>query len=182
MPNIKEAYSSAMKRVNPEGLAISTTVAYASLGFIVPMEAGITYAIHEAAKVTDQSALGLGIAAVVGITNAVSVAVETRTLEKKKYSASPIGSALTAATGKPLASSIGEHIFNNVQLSILNPINAVAVVSNNPSLLVQSMAATSIALSLWDIPINSLILRGKIDPLVDGMRSVRKAVWGRIRK
>lgn len=167
-------YSSTEKRVNPEGLAASTAIATASIGTIVPMEAGITYSIHEIAQRTDPNLLNFGIAAGLVAANAVSIALDAKALRRREFSASPIGTLFYAGSGKPLVSSVGEHIWNNVQLNLLNPINGIAVYNNDPQLLSESAVATSLVITLWSGPINHLIAEGKADPLINTMKKFRR--------
>lgn len=176
-----ELYRNARQRVNPEGLAISTTISTASLGVIVPMEAGITYVLHEVGKEVDPNILKFATIALLGIANMASVAIEAKTLKKKQYSSSPIGSTLNVATGKPLLSTVGELAFNHAQLTVFNPINAVAIANSDSQLLAESVAATSFTLSAWSIPMNTLILQGRIDPVVNKMREARQWIWGGIK-
>jgi hypothetical protein len=176
-----EVIRNARERINPEGFAASTAISTASWGTFIPMEAGITYTIHEIAQQTDPNALKIAIAGGLGIANAASIALEARALRRKQYSASPVGTTLNIATGRPLISSVGEHVLNNVQLNLMNPINAVALLNNDPQLLSESVAATSFAITLWAGPINHLIAEGKADPLINTMKRVRQATWGRFK-
>jgi hypothetical protein len=177
-----EAFRSARHRINPEGLAASTTLSAVSPFTMIPMEAGVTYAIHEAANITDPNLLKLAVIGILGIANAVSVNTEVDTLRKKNYSASPVGSALNIATGKPLLSSIGEHAVNYAQLSMLNPINAVALINGDGRLLLESAGATSLALTIWLTSMNTLISQGRIDPVVNRIKKTRQTIWSKIRK
>lgn len=88
----------------------NTTLSLASHAVMIPLEAGITYVVHEAGNDVDQTLLKILAIGIIGIANMASVAVETKTLQKQGYSASPVGSMLNTLTGKPVIASVGEHI------------------------------------------------------------------------
>lgn len=181
MPNVRERYHSAKGRINPEGLAVTSAIFTASIPSILPIEASLTTASHILSSgnpdLTRTALAGVSLAL-----NAASIALESRVLRKKDFSASPYGSAFNIMTGKPTFSSALEHAGNHVYLQLTNPINAIAVYNHDDQLLVDSIIATSLTIPAWFIPFNALILSGRIDPFVNKMRSVRESVVGRIKK
>lgn len=180
MPNFREAYRSAKGRINPEGVAVTSFIATASIPSMLPIEIGLTTAIHEMAR-GDPNLVRLTAVVLSGAANAASVALEARALKKTEYSASPGGTALYIMTGKPEVSSALEHGLNYAQLTLINPINAIAIYNNDAQLFVDSLIATSLIIPLWNLPFNGLIVQGKMDSIVNRMRRGRKSIWGRIK-
>lgn len=175
MSKVIEAFRSAKKRINPEGLAISTTIAVSSLPVILPLEGITTYAMHEFSKDADPDVFKFLTIGILGLINAVSIATETKALQVDHYCASPTASGLNVATGRPFASSFLGHAINYAQLFVLNPINYAAVFEQNTQLLTESAVGTSVALTVWLTLMNALILQGKIQPVVDSMRKARQS-------
>ncbi len=155
---------------------------FASPAAIMPMQAGITYAVHEFGKEVSPDIYRIFVIGAIALINAISVATETKALTEKKYSSSPISSTLNIATDKPLVASLGSNAINYAQLSVLNPINAGALLTENGSLLLASAASTSIALGLWRTIMNTLIMQGKIDPVVNNIRKARETFTKRFKK
>lgn len=181
MPSLKERYRSAKSRVNPEGVAVTSSIFMASIPSIPALEVCLTTVTHILSSGTPDLARAtlIGIS---GVANVASVALEARALREKKYSASPYGSAFNIMSGKPVASSALEHVGNHIYLQLTNPINAIAVYNRDDQLLVDSIIATSLTIPVWFIPFNALIVSGRIDPFVNKMKRIRESVSGRIRK
>lgn len=175
MPNFIEAYRSARQRINPEGLAFSGAVTLSSPAVMLPLQAGITYAIHEIAKEANPTLLKFVAIGVLGIANAVSVAVETKALTNENYSASPVATSLNILTGKPLLSSIGGHFVNYAGLSVLSPIEAV--ISGNNKVLLEGAVATTLTLPAWFTSLNTLVLTGKTRPFIETVAKARKRIF-----
>jgi len=182
MPNIKEAYTNAKQRINPEGLAFTAASNVTSYVIFPPMEGAITYAAYEAANHLDQDLLKFFAVGLLGIANAASVGIESKALEHDNYSASMTSSTLNIVTGKPLVSAIGGHIGNYVGLTIFNPLNIFALSTKNYSLLLESEGAASVALTSYFITLNSLIINGKTQPFIDRVRKVREGITKRVRR
>src|SRR3989339_836804 len=127
MSNVLEAFKSARQRINPEGLLVSGACSYVSPAVMIPLEAGLTYAVHELAKDTDPNLLKIGVIGALAVANAVSVITESKALQRREYSASPVASALNILTERPLISSITGHLVNYAGLSVVNPINLAAI-------------------------------------------------------
>lgn len=166
MPTPIESFRSARQRINPEGLAFSGAAALASPAVMLPVQAGLTYAIHEISKETDPTLLKFIAIGILGIANAVSIAAETKALNVDNYSAGPISSTVNILTGKSYLSSLVGHVANYVQLSIVNPINAAALITGNNQLLMESEAATALTFTGWSISMNALILTGRTRPVI----------------
>lgn len=180
-PNPKRWWNDAKGRINPEGIAVTSSITLASIPAILPIEIGLTAAIHELSSGSPD--VGRFSAVVFsGVANAASVSLERRALREKEYSASPVGTTLNIMTGRPVLSSVLEHLGNYAYLTTTNPINAVAIYNQDAQLLIDSLIATSLTLPLWYMPFNKLILAGKIDPFVNKMKSIRESISERIRK
>lgn len=178
---VKQRYDSAKERINPEGLAVTSSIFLASIPSILPIEATLTYAIHELSGDNPDLARA-ALVGVSGVANIASVALESRALKEKEYSASPYGSAFNIMTGKPVVSSVLEHAGNHAYLQLTNPISAIAIYNSDSQLLIDSIIATSLTIPLWFIPFNALILSGKTDPFVNKMKSVRESAMRKFRK
>lgn len=176
MSRFRESLRSARERINPEGAIVSTTISAASNAVMLPMEAGLTYLVHEATAITDPTLLKLAATAALGVANLASVRTQAKALKEKEYSASITGSTINILTGKPLLSSVGEHLLTYGILFFTNPINAVALISRNNELLMESAAASSFAYTFWATTWNRLIVNGRADPIVEKMRSARHSI------
>lgn len=181
MPSVRERYHSAKSRINPEGVAVSSSIFMASIPSILPIEAGLTTAAHYLSAGTPDLAR-LTLIGLSGAANIASVALEARSLREKEYSASPVGTSLNIMTGRPMMSSALEHLGNQAFLTLTNPINAIAVYNCDDQLLVDSLIATSLTIPVWFIPFNALIISGRTDPFVNGMKRIRESVLGKIKK
>lgn len=181
MSKFIESYKAAKSRINPEGLLVSSAITATSNMVMIPMEVGITYAIHETSIITDPNLLKLFAIGIIGIANAASVKIQAKALEAKQYSASPVASTLNIMTGKSLLSSAAEHGFTYGVLNTLNPISATAIATGDSELLIDSIAATTMTYPIWAILNNSLILSDRIDPVINKMRNVRKGFSRRLR-
>ncbi len=182
IPSVKERYVSAKGRINPEGLAVTSAIFTASIPSILPIEASLTTAAH---ILSNNGSPDLTRSALVGVSlalNAASIAIESRVLRDKDYSASPYGSAFNIMTGKPRLSSALEHAGNHVYLQLTNPINVIAIYNHDDQLLVDSIIATSLTIPAWFIPFNLLIASGRTDSFVNRMKRVRESAVNKIRK
>jgi hypothetical protein len=182
MPNLRESYRAARQRVSFEGLSVSTTIAFGSNAVMIPLETVITEGIHQVGTVTDPNLFTFGGLILLAAANAISIRAEAKALREKLFSASPVASTLNIMTGKSYVSALGEHAFSYTTLSVLNPINAVAIINNDHQLLAESVGATLLAYPLWLTSMNTLISQGRVDPVVNGIRRVRKSVWAKIKK
>lgn len=180
MPNVIESFRSARRRINPEGLVFSASVTAASTAILPAFSAGVTYAVHELAKETDPTLIKILAIGILGILNGASVTVETKALRSKEYSASPVSSTLYVLTGKPLLSSLGGHAINYAQISVLNPINIFSVATKNNELLVESEGSAAFILTIWLASLNTLVLKGKTQPFVNGVKKVRQVIGEKI--
>lgn len=181
MPSVRERYHSAKGRINPEGVAVTSTIFTASIPSILPIEAGLTTATHLLSSGTPD----LARATLIGVSfvaNAASIALEARNLRERQYSASPYGTTFNIMTGRPVMSSALEHAGNHVYLQLTNPINAIAVYNHDNQLLVDSIIATSLTIPVWFIPFNALIASGRIDPFVNRVKKVRESIAQKIRR
>lgn len=177
MSRFTEAFRCARQRINPEGLAVGAALSYISPAVMIPMQAGLTYVIHEIAQDADPDIFKICAIGLLGIANAISVGAETRTLRSNEYSASPVASTVNILTGKPLVSSIGSHLVNYAQLSILNPINAAAIWNQDTQLLAESASATSLTLTAWFTGLNILLSRGKTKEVIRGIQTARGVIF-----
>ncbi len=181
MPRFVESYRSARDRINPEGVVVATTMGAVSFPLMIPLEASITAAIQEFTN-GEPNLARLGVIAASGLANAASITIESRALREKEFSGSLGGTTWNIMTGKPRLSSTLDHLANYGLLTVANPVNAVAIYNSDSQLLIDSLIASSIVIPLWDIPVNTLIVKGKIDPVVKKMRSIRESLVNKFRK
>jgi hypothetical protein len=182
MSKVKEALYSVRRRAHPEGVAISGTLMPASLMIMAPIGAGLTYAAHELGQSIDPNTMRVIAIGVIGIANAVSSAVQSRALREHGYSSSFSANLFHTMTGRPFLSAVGAHIGYAAQLALLNPFNYAALVNGDEKLFMEGMGASVVASTTWSTTMNTLIHRGKIEPVVRTLRNVRKAVFRRKEK
>ncbi len=180
MPNAIETFRSARQRINPEGLAFSGAVTLSSPIVMLPLQAGITYAVHEASKEANPTLLKFFTIGILAVANAASIAAETKALAKENYSASPVASTLNILTGKPLLSSLGGHLFNYAGLSALSPIEAAIV--GDKKVLLEGAIASSLTLPIWFTSLNTLVLTGKTRPFIETVARMRRVVEKKFKK
>lgn len=186
MSSIIEAFQRAKHRINPEGLEISATLTGASIFVIPPLQAALTSVLHEISREVPPDVIKLGAVGILACLNAASIIVESRTLRKKQYSASPIASTINVATGKPILSSALGHIVNFAISSGLNPVNIVNIVSlmagDQGRMFAENAVGVGLALGLWNIGFNTLILNHRIDPVVKVMKNAQQAISKRFQR
>jgi hypothetical protein len=186
MPDIRERLQQAKQRINPEGLAVSGTLAGASILAIPTVQAALTYSINEFSKEIPTDAIKYTALGILACTNLASIAIESRTLKKQQYSASPIASSINVATGKPVVSSALGHTVNFIQSYGLNPVNLISVGSllagDQGRLFAENAIGVGVALGLWNIGFNSLISNNRIEPIVGKMRDIRQTISERLHR
>ncbi len=178
MFNVRENFRTMQQRFNPEGLAVSATLASASPFAIVPLHALLTIALHETGKEVHTDTLKYIAVGLLGFSNMISSFVESRALQRYNYSASPTASTIHMMTGHSFLSSGFVHMSNFATFFLFNPVNAYAFVSGDERLLTESAASVALALTSWRTAMNTLILKGKIQPVVRTIRTTRKSVAG----
>ena len=171
MSRAKESFSSAVSRIHPEGIVIAQT-----FGFITPWVAGPTserlastiHQFHE--RVDPDLARTLTIAALVAITYVISVARENRTLNKRRYSASATTNYLNVVTGRPAVSSAGGHVLGAAQLLGLTTAAELLFSGGSKQLLTEGVPAALITTAGVRTTMNTLVLRGWAEPLVQRIK------------
>lgn len=187
MSRVREALQQAKQRINPEGLVISSTLTGASIFAIPTFQAALTYVLNEISREVPTNIIKLGAVGILACVNAASIVVESRTLRKKQYSASPIASTINVATGKPILSSSLGHIINFAQsYGLINPVNIAntiqLIAGDQGRMFAENAVGVGLALGLWNIGFNTLILNHHIDPVVKGMRNARQAISKRFKR
>ncbi len=186
MVNIIETLKQAKKRINPEGLAISATLEGASILAVPALQIALTYTINEISKGIPTDLIKLTALGLLACVNIASIIVESKTLKKQQYCASPGVSIVNIAIGKPVVSSILGHGANFLRTYVLNPVNFANVISmmsgDQGRLFAENALGVGLSLGLWNIGFNSLILNHRVDPVVKKMRNIRETVSKHFRR
>lgn len=182
MFNVKENFRAMQQRFNPEGLAVSATLASASPFAIIPLHALLTIALHETGREVPTHTLQYIAIGMLGVSNIVSSYVESRALNGYNYSASPTASTINMMTGHAFLSSGFVHMSNFATFFLFNPVSAYAFVNGDGRLLTESAGSVTLALTSWRTAMNTLILQGKIQPVVKRIRTMRRSVTGIFKK
>lgn len=171
---VKQKIKEVGDRIQPEANAISVGLALGSGPLLTVAQGAMTVGLHELLKGGDLSTVGLVAIGLVAIGNAISFAVELKTLKEKGYSNNPISNGLYILTGSRVATALISHVYHLGLLSVVNPAHAVNLPSmiggDQGRLLMENTAAVSTALSLWNIGTNTLIRQGRIDPVINSMK------------
>lgn len=188
MPNLREAYGGVKRyiqgvnsRIKPEGQGISLGLALGSGYLITATQLALTGVLHEGLKNSDLTAVGLVAFGLLAATNAISVAIEIKTLKEKGFSNNPPSNFLYVATGNPYVSAIGSHLYHIALHSVLNPghfFNMSSLEEDQGRLLMESTGSVNSVLASWNIVTNTLIRKGKIDPVIDSMKAARNVTVG----
>ena len=188
MPNIREAVGGVKRyiqnvnsRMKPEGQGISVGLALGSGYLITSAQLALTGVLHEGLKNSDLTAVGLVSFGLLALSNAISVAVEIKTLKEKGFSNNPPSNFLYLATGNEYVSAIGSHLYHIALHSVLNPghlFNLSSLEADQGRLLMESTGSVNTTLATWNIITNTLIRKGKIDPVIDSMKAARNVTVG----
>lgn len=177
---VKRKVKEVGDRIQPEANAISVGLAVGSGPLLTVAQGAMTVGLHELLKGSDLSTVGLVAIGLVALGNAISFAVELKTLKEKGYSNNPISNGLYILTGSRVATALISHVYHLGLLAVANPAHAVNLPSmiggDQGRLLMENTAAVSTALSLWNIGTNTLIRQGRIDPVVNSMKKVGASI------
>ena len=199
MSNLREVYSKAKTKFaeNKKGFGISLALAGASGAVLIPAQTLITFGLttvlkHNASPIPTMI---IGLAAL----NVTSIAIESMTLDMKKFSNNPPSSILDVlikdSTKRvplikdyPILASIFvstvSHLYHLMPVGLMNPYLPSNIQSllmgDNGKLFIENFASISAALALWNIATNTLILNGKVDSLVNTINKVGKKLKSRV--
>jgi hypothetical protein len=180
MPTLREKFKDAQARVKPEKLAISTSIAGISIFSIVPLQSLLTLAIHEAGEEYSTSVIKILAIALIGIAGVSSIAVETKVLKEKEYSASILGTTIHIATGNSLTAAISDHMVNYLTTFGINPVHAfniaAAASGDGGRLFYENASAVAITLAAWNIVFNTLIWQNSADKVVNTLQRLKAKV------
>lgn len=139
-------------------MAISGTLEGASILAVPALQVALTYVINEISKGVPTDLIKLTAIGLLACVNIASIAVESRTLKKQQYCASP-------------------------GVSIVNFANVISLMSGDQGrLFTENALGVGLSLGLWNIGFNSLILNHHVDPVVKKMRNVRETVSKHFRR
>ena len=165
-------------KVTPEGYLTAQAL---GLALTVPgyfLAGGLTSGIHELREHVSPETLRTLVIATIALVNTLSTIRESKTLTEKGYSASPSSTLLHYGAGgrKSLRSSAGGHLAGAVQLYLIHPGTAFAAINTDPGLFLESAAASLIVTPALRTGANTLVLKGKAEPLVRAARPLGNAI------
>lgn len=163
MSTFLEKYEAAKQAVHPDKLLIAGAIAMLSVPVLVPLQSFLTYLVHESGEKISTEWMQILAVAIIGIANAISIAVETKALEEKRYSASPMSTALKVLIKNSLGISTVGHIINFVQIYLANPVQILNFLTlqtgGSNRLFFENAIGVTLALSAWKLIFNALILQ-----------------------
>lgn len=117
---------------------------------------------------------------VLGLSTLASIAIEARTLQKEKFSASYVSTLTYIAIKNPVRASSLAHVVNLAKAYFSNPMHIFSLITalsgDGGRLLTENTAAFALTLGLWHIATNTLILKGKTKPLTNGIKKIRTGI------
>jgi len=105
--------------------------------------------------------------------------VDRYALRKKGWDISIVGCITQAFSGRPTLSAITEHAINYI--GPLNFVNIGAIVTGNFSFLIDNIMTAPFVLAPWYIGMNLVIGHGQADRVLDPIRKIEDATWGKIK-
>jgi hypothetical protein len=160
------------QRFNPEGSTLAVSIDIASI-FILPVaQALIAINLNTGIDITDPK-----LAVATALTG-ISVIAARYSLSKKGCDISAVGCIAQAITGKPTLSAIAEHAINYI--GPFNLVNIGALVTGNLPFIVKNITAAPFVLAPWCIAMNTLIGHGQADRVLNPIRKIEDATWGKI--
>lgn len=169
MNRLLERYEAAKQAVHPDKLVIALGIAVLSLPVLVPLQSFLTYLVHESGEQLSTEWMQILAVAIIGLANAASIAVETKALEEKRYSASPMSTTLKVIIENSFGIATAGHIINFLQIYLANPVqilNFITLQSGGGNrLFFENAIGVTLALSAWKLIFNGLILQVDTDVL-----------------
>lgn len=176
MEALIKKYNAAKEAAHPDKILIAGLIAASSVPAIVPLQIFLTYLTHETSKDISPEGIQILAVAIIGLANAISIAVETKALEKKQYSASPMSTILKVFIGNSLGISSAGHMINFVQIYLANPVHLLNFLTlqagGGNRLFVENAIGVTLSLSLWKLIFNGLILLIDIDKLKEPAKKI----------
>ncbi len=204
MSKLREIYEGAKVKYhkNKKGVGISIAFAGISSAFLVPTQIALTAGVAEAVNhfgTTPLALLAYGLIAL----NSVSIAVESATLVKHNYSNNPPSSILNimvkdTADKIPIVKDVFKkcpiipavfvsavsHAYHLLPVGVMNPYlysSIKSVLSDDKKPFLENFGSISVALALWNIASNTLILRGSADKAADKILEMGRKVKSRVK-
>lgn len=202
MSKLKELYEGAKAKYHKhkKSVGIGTAFALVSPAFLIPAQTVLTAGVSEAVKnfgTTPLALLAYGLIAL----NAASIAVETAALVRHNYSNNPISSVLNIMVNDtseripvikdvfkkypvvPAAFvSLASHAYHILPVGVMNPYlpsSIRSLLSEDKKPFLENFGSISVALALWNIGTNTLILRGMANKVTDKIIDVKDKVANR---
>jgi|GEM_PF-4674699 len=169
MQNFLEQYEAAKKAVHPDKILVAGMIALLSVPVIVPLQAYLTFLTHEVGENISPEWIQILAVAIIGLANIVSVALETKVLDEKGYSASPMSSIFKVFIKNSMGIASAGHAINFSQMYIANPVQLLNFLSlqagGGNRLFFENAVGVTLALSLWKLVFNGAILYFDIEVL-----------------
>ena len=178
MFTLLEKYNSAKQAIHPDKLLIAGAIATFSLPVLVPLQSFLTFLVHESGEKLSTEWIQILAVAIIGLANVASIVVETKTLEKKLYSASPMSTALKVFIKNSLGIATAGHAINFAQIYLANPVQILNFITlqtgGGSRLFFENAIGVTLALSAWKLIFNSLILQVDISVLRESTKGIFK--------
>jgi hypothetical protein len=95
----------------------------------VTFQAYLTFLTHEIGENVSPEWIQILAVAIIGLANLISVAVETKTLNEKGYSASPMSSVFKVFIKNSMGIASAGHAINFAQMYLANPVHLLNFLS-----------------------------------------------------
>lgn len=182
MSTFIEKYEAAKRAVHPDKFVVAGGIALLSIPILVPLQSYLTYLIHESGEQLSTEWLQILAVAIIGLANTISIAVETKALEEKQYSASPMSTTLKVFIKNSLGIATAGHAINFAQIYLVNPVHLINFyslqVGGGSRLFFENAIGVTLALSAWKlffntgiIYLNNEVLKGPAKKISDRFRT-----------
>lgn len=207
MSKIREIYEGAKTKYHRHKKGVGIGVAFAGISplFLVPVQTAMTAGVAEAVNHFGSTPLALLAYGLIAL-NAASIAVESVTLARHNYSNNPPSSILNimvkdTADKIPVIKDVFKkcpiipavfvsavsHAYHLLPVGVMNPYlysSVRSILSDDKKPFLENFGSISVALALWNIASNTLILRGDADKAADKIfelgRAIKNEVKGKI--
>jgi hypothetical protein len=166
------------QRIKPEGWTAALATDATSIAVLPVVQDLIAINTHTELDITSPK-----LAAAAALT-AISLLADWYALRKKGWDISIVGCIAQAISGKPSLSAIAEHAINYIGPFNFVNIGAIAagITTGNFSFLIDNITAAPFVLAPWYIGMNLLIGHGQADRVLNPIKKVEDATWGRIKQ
>jgi hypothetical protein len=201
---IREIYEGAKIKYHrhKKGVGIGVAFAGISSAFLIPTQIALTAGVAEAVNHFGPTPLALLTYGLIAL-NTASIAVESATLARHNYSNNPPSSILNimvkdTADRIPIIKDIFKkypiipavfvsavsHAYHLLPVGVMNPYlpsSIKSLISDDKRPFLENFGSISVALALWNIATNTLILRGSADKAAEKIIELGSTVKSKIK-